>query len=507
MMSTGIAYLRRIFEKITFDGRRNNQLGQARDFGLTAVGYLRLIGIALLISAVCYAFVVSSAREGVERAYAASNPVCEFLDSQALLHAQDCDDETEISDQALYSLLLAAGVFAETDVADDAAMLDPKIAPAAAYIRNALKNKELLALKKAQWDLWVIELAAGLGTGTDEHAPVVVGGSGGAEGRRALITHLAGLGSPRDWRAWFENPPTQMEAFVLKEVWYKYGLFHNGEVSIDLKTVLAKLRSTMDANGRVLLEGALSSYGAAQGPNGGMTSKDGKSASADSQDSRLAAKVLDGVAKFSRYLMNNVAAGNTVGAAKYRMTLWRGYEQFFMLWLFAFALLVLNARRHQVRIAQGQLADLQKGDLSQNRIEPKAVLKAVTGTDIRPRLNDPAVLHELLDLIGQRLYTARWPVRWAAYTLPAIGFVGTVRGILNSLSNASDVVLAVQPAEKAVAIGGLSGELGLAFATTLIALLLGIMLSVLNEIQVADEEHLLADAGELVGITLEHARK
>lgn len=503
-MSTVMTYLRRISAKIAFDGRQNRQPKRARDFGQTAVGYLRLMGIALLISVVAYAFVIDFARGKVERAYVASNPVCDFLDSQALLHARSCDDGVEISDKALYRLLLAAGIVNETDVPDEASMLDPKLAPAAAYIRNALISKELLVLNRAQWDQWVIELASGLGIGTDEYADVVEAGAGRAEERRALIDHLSGLGSPSDLRAWFQTPNSQTEAFVLKELWARYGLFDKRELSIDGKTVLAKLRKMTNSSGGALFEGVISDNSPVQDKNGGVTSTNANLMSFENQDSRLAAQVLDGVAKLSHYLVNNVATSDKVGSAKYWMTLWRGYEQFIMVWLFVFSLLVLRARRLQLRISKKELARIEQ---SQNEIEPSAVLNAVSGSAFHFEGNDPAVLHELLDLIGQRLYTTRWPVRWAAYTLPAIGFIGTVRGILNSLSNASDVVLAVQPAEKALAIGGLSGELGLAFATTLIALLLGIILSVLNEIQVADEEHLLADAGERVGIMLARARK
>lgn len=68
---------------------------------------------------------------------------------------------------------------------------------------------------------------------------------------------------------------------------------------------------------------------------------------------------------------------------------------------------------------------------------------------------------------------------WGLATIPAIGFVGTVRGILEALSKAENVVWAVDRLERAEAIAELSGELGLAFSTTLFALLASIVLGLL----------------------------
>ena len=70
-------------------------------------------------------------------------------------------------------------------------------------------------------------------------------------------------------------------------------------------------------------------------------------------------------------------------------------------------------------------------------------------------------------------------VRWAVATVPAIGFIGTVRGILNALAQAGDVVWAGDRLGRADAIGQLAGELGLAFSTTLFALVVGVLLGLL----------------------------
>ena len=79
----------------------------------------------------------------------------------------------------------------------------------------------------------------------------------------------------------------------------------------------------------------------------------------------------------------------------------------------------------------------------------------------------------------EALARGRVRVQWGLATIPAIGFVGTVRGILEALSKAGDVVWAADRLERADAISGLAGELGLAFSTTLFALLVGIAVGLL----------------------------
>jgi len=68
-------------------------------------------------------------------------------------------------------------------------------------------------------------------------------------------------------------------------------------------------------------------------------------------------------------------------------------------------------------------------------------------------------------------------IRWAMASIPAIGFIGTVRGIFSALPESSGVVFATSRIERAEAIGGLAGELGLAFSTTLFALVAVLLLS------------------------------
>lgn len=97
--------------------------------------------------------------------------------------------------------------------------------------------------------------------------------------------------------------------------------------------------------------------------------------------------------------------------------------------------------------------------------------------------------------------SSRWPLKIIASILPAVGFVGTVRGIMLSLSGADQIVWASTVNERSAAISTLSNDLGLAFATTLIALLLGIIISLINgtEQRLAELVALKADGKSLAG--------
>jgi len=90
-----------------------------------------------------------------------------------------------------------------------------------------------------------------------------------------------------------------------------------------------------------------------------------------------------------------------------------------------------------------------------------------------------------------RLASSRWPIRIAVALLPAIGFIGTVRGIMLALSGADAIVWAETVNQRSAAISGLSADLGLAFATTLLALLFGAFLTVLVAIEMALGQRLL----------------
>ena len=88
---------------------------------------------------------------------------------------------------------------------------------------------------------------------------------------------------------------------------------------------------------------------------------------------------------------------------------------------------------------------------------------------------------------------SRWIINWAAVTLPAVGFIGTVRGMLLALGNADSIVRATTPAAQAAAITNVATSLSLAFTTTLVALFLGLIITLLNFWQIKQEKNCLSE--------------
>jgi len=113
--------------------------------------------------------------------------------------------------------------------------------------------------------------------------------------------------------------------------------------------------------------------------------------------------------------------------------------------------------------------------------------------DKESRIKD---LSELLDYSISQHNTmeqrSRWLINWSAAALPSIGFIGTVRGLLLALGNADSIVRATNALGQAAAITDVATQLSLAFTTTLVALLLGLVISLLNYWQVKAERNYLS---------------
>lgn len=192
--------------------------------------------------------------------------------------------------------------------------------------------------------------------------------------------------------------------------------------------------------------------------------------------------------KLGAFLLGRVGSNPAVRTATTKLTFWTGPEQLFLMITGYFALVLILLRGlASLATARGAVLardNIQATTRSERRLETFVTdwLKA-KATD-----PDPAVRTYWKDLITDELISGRWPVRFAIATLPAIGFIGTVRGILLSLSNADAIVWASTQADRADAISTLSGSLGLAFATTMIALLIGVFISLLSALEGLFEE-------------------
>ncbi|MDW9817143.1 hypothetical protein GOB25_19120 [Sinorhizobium meliloti] len=206
--------------------------------------------------------------------------------------------------------------------------------------------------------------------------------------------------------------------------------------------------------------------------------------------------------KIGAFLLGRVGSNPAVRNATTNLTFWTGPEQLGLIIVgyFAFVLITL---RGLASLATARGANLAR-DNTQAKTRSERLLEQFVTNWLKAKAMDPdpAVRTYWKDLITDELTSGRWPVRLAISTLPAIGFIGTVRGILLSLSNADAIVWASTQAERADAIASLSGNLGLAFATTMIALLVGVIMSLLSALEGRFEERTILSLfreGKLVG--------
>jgi biopolymer transport protein ExbB/TolQ len=124
---------------------------------------------------------------------------------------------------------------------------------------------------------------------------------------------------------------------------------------------------------------------------------------------------------------------------------------------------------------------------ARNLLVPRAVLAALARFGATRNVQDAgAVAHGVCQSEADRLDSELSMLRYIAWAIPAIGFIGTVRGIGDALSQA----------HKAVGgdISGVTEGLGVAFNSTLIALLLSILLMFLMQQLQQLQERLVLDS-------------
>ncbi|MDF1671583.1 MAG: MotA/TolQ/ExbB proton channel family protein [Roseovarius sp.] len=170
--------------------------------------------------------------------------------------------------------------------------------------------------------------------------------------------------------------------------------------------------------------------------------------------------------------------------AAYRLTLVTGPEQFCIFLVAIFALFLsflrMTAAASMMRISKKMIAH----DVNFVAPTDKGILELLSRAGLLAQTMSPSGRGYWKDQLMDQVLSARWPMRLAITTLPAIGFIGTVRGIMKSLTGADSIVWASTSSERAQAISALSADLGLAFATTMLALMFGVLLSILSAIEI-----------------------
>jgi biopolymer transport protein ExbB/TolQ len=132
-----------------------------------------------------------------------------------------------------------------------------------------------------------------------------------------------------------------------------------------------------------------------------------------------------------------------------------------------------------------QLEALPVGD--RGLLLPRAILAALGRFAATRNVQDVATAsHAVCEAEADRLDSELSMLRYIAWAIPAIGFIGTVRGIGDALAQA----------HKAVSgdVSGVTAGLGTAFNSTLIALLLSILLMFLMHALQRTQERLVLDA-------------
>lgn len=120
-----------------------------------------------------------------------------------------------------------------------------------------------------------------------------------------------------------------------------------------------------------------------------------------------------------------------------------------------------------------------------NSLLPRALLAALHRFGATRNIQDAAgATQEYCAQEGERLESELSMIRYIAWAIPSVGFIGTVRGIGDALGQAH---LAIEGN-----IFGVTRSLGVAFNSTLVALLLSIVLMfLLHQLQLMQERYVL----------------
>lgn len=189
-----------------------------------------------------------------------------------------------------------------------------------------------------------------------------------------------------------------------------------------------------------------------------------------------------------------------------------GPEQILCYTAFTWAMLILLAKKAEVaRQLEAFSLNLLSPD-SSHRILPEDARLLQRKIADQARDKGPFILSQLLetalnrfgvtkssadvvdavkmqsDVIIDRMVTSMSTVNYLAWSLPAIGFLGTVRGLAGSLSMGADTDKAIGSFIKEA-----TSHLNVAFDCTLVALALSIVLMFFLQIIQKDEENLVLD--------------
>lgn len=142
----------------------------------------------------------------------------------------------------------------------------------------------------------------------------------------------------------------------------------------------------------------------------------------------------------------------------------------------------------------------QLGPEQRELLLPRALTAALNRFGATHNVQDAATAaREVCESESARLDSENAMLRYTAWAIPAIGFIGTVRGIGDALSTAHRAMSGD--------ISGVTEGLGITFNATLIALLLSILVMfVLHQLQLAQERFVLNTESYIDSRLIRHLR-
>jgi len=210
-----------------------------------------------------------------------------------------------------------------------------------------------------------------------------------------------------------------------------------------------------------------------------------------------------------RYQLEQQAKGEPYVAERSLFVVLKDYEQeaCFILLLWALAIMGYKAREVMLerKLLQSSLLNLRDGtsilpedarDLSrplqalpetqQPMLLPRALVKALQRFDSSKSVTDAAnAVRETCETESDRLDSELAMIRYIAWAIPSIGFIGTVRGIGEALGQAHKAVEGD--------IAGVTVSLGVAFNSTFIALVISIVVMFFSHQLQLMQERLVLD--------------
>ncbi|WIO74765.1 MotA/TolQ/ExbB proton channel family protein [Porticoccaceae bacterium LTM1] len=224
-----------------------------------------------------------------------------------------------------------------------------------------------------------------------------------------------------------------------------------------------------------------------------------------------------------QHQLEREAAGEVVVTERSIYIVLKDFEQesCFILMLWAIAIMGYKARQtvHERRLLQQKLIQVDEGtrilpedarqltrpiqalpEQEQTYLLPRALTAALNRFTATKSIQDAsAVTGEVCEKESDRLDSELSMVRYIAWAIPSIGFIGTVRGIGEALSQADKAVQGD--------IAGVTASLGVAFNSTLIALVISIVVMFLvHQLQLQQERLVLDIHGYIDNKLLRHLK-